>query len=106
VEVKVVRARGGAPGLAVGLVGVDPASAVYVASKGKACAESGMTGATIRILATATQAELLSVVQRLNRDQSIHGILVQMPLPKQIDADVVLRCIDPAKDVDGLHPIN
>ncbi|HMC54988.1 MAG TPA: bifunctional methylenetetrahydrofolate dehydrogenase/methenyltetrahydrofolate cyclohydrolase FolD [Gemmatimonadaceae bacterium] len=105
-EVKVLKARGVTPGLTVVLVGDDPASAVYVASKGKACAEAGMTGDTIRMPATATQAELVSVVQRLNRDQSIHGILVQMPLPKQIDADVVLRCIDPAKDVDGFHPIN
>ena len=105
-EVKVLRTRGVTPGLTVVLVGDDPASAVYVASKGKACAEAGMKGETIRMPATATQRELIDVVQRRNRDASVHGILVQMPLPKQIDADTVLRTIDPAKDVDGFHPIN
>jgi methylenetetrahydrofolate dehydrogenase (NADP+)/methenyltetrahydrofolate cyclohydrolase len=105
-EVKVLKARGVTPGLTVVLVGDDPASAVYVASKGRACAEAGMMGDTIRMPATTTQAELVAVVQRLNRDHAVHGILVQMPLPKQIDSDVVLRTIDPAKDVDGFHPIN
>ena len=105
-EVKVLKARGVTPGLTVVLVGDDPASAVYVASKGKACAEAGMKGETIRMPATTTQSELIDVVQRLNRDPSVHGILVQMPLPKQIDPDTVLRTIDPAKDVDGFHPIN
>lgn len=105
-EVKVLKAGGVTPGLTVVLVGDDPASAVYVASKGKACAEAGMKGETIRMPATTTQAELLAVVQRLNRDPAVHGILVQMPLPKQIDSEAVLRTIDPAKDVDGFHPIN
>jgi methylenetetrahydrofolate dehydrogenase (NADP+) / methenyltetrahydrofolate cyclohydrolase len=105
-EVKVLKARGVTPGLTVVLVGDDPASAVYVASKGKACAEAGMKGDTIRMPASTTQAELVEVVQRLNRDPSVHGILVQMPLPKQIDSDTVLRHIDPAKDVDGFHPVN
>jgi methylenetetrahydrofolate dehydrogenase (NADP+) / methenyltetrahydrofolate cyclohydrolase len=105
-EVKVLKARGVTPGLTVVLVGDDPASAVYVASKGRACAEAGMLGNTIRMPATTTQAELVDVVRRLNRDPAVHGILVQMPLPKQIDSDTVLRNIDPAKDVDGFHPIN
>jgi len=98
--------RGVTPGLSVVLVGDDPASAVYVSSKGKASAEAGMKGETIRMPATTSQAELVAVVQRLNRDPAVHGILVQMPLPKQIDSDTVLRHIDPAKDVDGFHPIN
>ena len=106
-EVKVLKARSGVtPGLTVVLVGDDPASAVYVASKGRACVEAGMKGDTIRMPATTTQAELVEVVQRLNRDPAVHGILVQMPLPKQIDSDTVLRHIDPAKDVDGFHPVN
>lgn len=106
-EVKALKARTGiTPGLTVVLVGEDPASKVYVASKGKATVEAGMKSDTIRLPATATQAELVEVVRRLNRDPSVHGILVQMPVPKQIDSDTVLRNIDPAKDVDGFHPIN
>jgi len=105
-EVKVLKARGVTPGLTVVLVGDDPASAVYVASKGKACAEAGMRGETIRMPSTTSQSELLAVVERLNRDSAVHGILVQMPLPKQIDSDAVLQRIDPAKDVDGFHPVN
>ncbi len=106
-EVKVLKQqRGVTPGLTVVLVGDDPASTVYVVSKGKACLEAGMKGDTIRMPATTTQAELVEVVQRLNRDPAVHGILVQMPVPKQIDSDTVLRHIDPAKDVDGFHPIN
>ena len=98
--------RGVIPGLTVVLVGDDPASAVYVASKGKACAEAGMRSDTIRMPAATTQEELVAVVDRLNRDPGVHGILVQMPLPPQIDPDTVLRHIDPAKDVDGFHPVN
>ncbi|MEX2177957.1 MAG: bifunctional methylenetetrahydrofolate dehydrogenase/methenyltetrahydrofolate cyclohydrolase FolD [Gemmatimonadaceae bacterium] len=101
-----LKARGVTPGLTVVLVGDDPASAVYVAAKGRACDEAGMKSATIRMPATTTQPELVAVVDRLNRDPAVHGILVQMPLPKQIDADAVLRQLDPAKDVDGFHPIN
>jgi methylenetetrahydrofolate dehydrogenase (NADP+)/methenyltetrahydrofolate cyclohydrolase len=104
--VRALKGRGVTPGLTVVLVGDDPASAVYVSSKGKACEECGMTSDTIRMPATTTQAELVAVVQRLNRDAGVHGILVQMPLPKQIDSDTVLRHIDPAKDVDGFHPVN
>jgi methylenetetrahydrofolate dehydrogenase (NADP+) / methenyltetrahydrofolate cyclohydrolase len=105
-EVEALASRGIVPGLAVILVGDDPASAVYVASKERACTEAGMNGLTIRLPATTTQGELLGHVRALNDDPSIHGILVQMPLPKQIDPDTVIRAIDPTKDVDGFHPIN
>ncbi len=98
--------KGIIPGLTVVLVGEDPSSAVYVAQKEKACREAGMHGETIRLPATTTQAELLAVVDRLNEDPAIHGILVQMPLPRQIDSQVVVRRIDPRKDVDGFHPVN
>jgi methylenetetrahydrofolate dehydrogenase (NADP+)/methenyltetrahydrofolate cyclohydrolase len=94
------------PGLAAVLVGDDPASTVYVRSKGKACEEAGMYSETIRLPAETTEAELLAVVDRLNADLRIHGILVQLPLPKQIDSEKVLFRIDPAKDVDGFHPVN
>ena len=94
------------PGLAAVLVGEDPASAVYVRSKGKACEEAGMYSETIRLPKVTTEAELLAVVDRLNADPRIHGILVQLPLPKQIDSEKVLFRIDPAKDVDGFHPVN
>lgn len=94
------------PGLSVVLVGEDPASAVYVRNKAKACEEAGMKSETIRMPAATTQQELLTVVERLNEDTDVHGILVQMPLPKQIDADAILCCIDPSKDVDGFHPMN
>ncbi|HEY9449721.1 MAG TPA: bifunctional methylenetetrahydrofolate dehydrogenase/methenyltetrahydrofolate cyclohydrolase FolD [Gemmatimonadaceae bacterium] len=94
------------PGLAVVLVGDDPASAVYVRSKGRACDEAGMHSVTIRLPASTTQSELLAQVDALNEDASIHGILVQMPLPAQIDADVIVRRIRPEKDVDGFHPVN
>jgi methylenetetrahydrofolate dehydrogenase (NADP+)/methenyltetrahydrofolate cyclohydrolase len=104
--VKVQRARGVVPGLAVVLVGDDPASTVYVRNKGRACEEAGMHSLTIRLASHATQAELLAVVDRLNADPAIHGMLVQMPLPSQCNADEVIRRIDPAKDVDGFHPIN
>ena len=98
--------KGIIPGLTVVLVGEDPASAVYVRAKEKACHEAGMRGETIRMPASTTQAELLAVVDRLNADPAIHGILVQMPLPKQIDAQTVIRRIAPQKDVDGFHPVN
>ena len=98
--------KGIVPGLTVVLVGDDPASAVYVRAKEKACHEAGMHGETIRMPASTTQAELLAVVDRLNADPAIHGILVQMPLPKQIDSQTVIRRIAPQKDVDGFHPVN
>jgi methylenetetrahydrofolate dehydrogenase (NADP+)/methenyltetrahydrofolate cyclohydrolase len=105
-ETAALVARGVRPGLAVILVGDDPASAVYVQSKGKACEEAGMHSVTIRLPASTTEGELLAHVDALNADPAIHGILVQMPLPKQIDPDVVIRRIRPDKDVDGFHPVN
>ena len=98
--------RGVVPGLSVVLVGDDPASAVYVRNKEKFAREAGMRGETIRMSASTAQDELLAVVDRLNADPAVHGILVQMPLPRQIDAEAVIRRIDPAKDVDGFHPVN
>lgn len=98
--------RGIRPGLAVVLVGDDPASAVYVSAKGKATEEAGMYSLTVRLDADTSQDELLARVDALNSDPLIHGILVQMPLPKQIDPDAVIRRIDPRKDVDGFHPLN
>jgi methylenetetrahydrofolate dehydrogenase (NADP+)/methenyltetrahydrofolate cyclohydrolase len=105
-EVAKLVARGIKPGLAVVLVGDDPASEVYVRNKGRACDEAGMHSVTINMPATTTQRELLAQVERLNEDPAIHGILVQMPLPKHLDAEVVIRSILPAKDVDGFHPVN
>jgi methylenetetrahydrofolate dehydrogenase (NADP+)/methenyltetrahydrofolate cyclohydrolase len=103
---KALAARGVVPGLSVVLVGDDPASAVYVANKEKSAAEVGFRGETIRMPATTTQEELLAVVDRLNADPAVHGILVQMPLPKGLDADAVIHRIRPDKDVDGFHPVN
>jgi methylenetetrahydrofolate dehydrogenase (NADP+)/methenyltetrahydrofolate cyclohydrolase len=105
-ETAALKARGIIPGLTVVLVGEDPASAVYVRSKERMSREVGMNGETIRLSAETTQTELLALVDRLNADPAVHGILVQMPLPSQIDPQTVLRRIDPAKDVDGFHPVN
>jgi methylenetetrahydrofolate dehydrogenase (NADP+) / methenyltetrahydrofolate cyclohydrolase len=105
-HVKTLRARGVRPGLAVILVGDDPASQVYVRMKGKACEEAGMHSVTMRLDAATSQDELLTQIDALNVDPTIHGILVQMPVPKQIDPDKVVRRIRPEKDVDGFHPIN
>ena len=106
VEAAALAAKGVKPGLAVVLVGDDPASAVYVRSKGKACEEAGMHSVTIRRPAGITQDELLGIVDELNADPAIHGILVQMPLPKHMNGDAVVRRIRPEKDVDGFHPVN
>jgi len=103
---RALTARGVTPGLAVVLVGDDPASAVYVKAKGKACEEAGMHSVTIRLPAETTQEALLAQVKALNDDRAIHGILVQMPLPKHIDPDLIIRTIKPEKDVDGFHPVN
>jgi methylenetetrahydrofolate dehydrogenase (NADP+) / methenyltetrahydrofolate cyclohydrolase len=100
------RLTGRKPGLAVVLVGDDPASRVYVANKGKATIEAGMASFENRLPETTSQAELLALVARLNGDPAVNGILVQLPLPKQIDASAVIAAIDPSKDVDGFHPIN
>ena len=105
-RVKKLVARGIKPGLAVVLVGDDPASEVYVNSKGKATEEAGMHSLTIRLESDTSQSELLAQVEALNDDPRIHGILVQMPLPKQIDPDFIIRAVDPRKDVDGFHPMN
>jgi len=105
-EVAELKARGVTPGLSVVLVGDDPASAVYVHHKTKDCAEVGMRGEQIRMPATTPQDELLTVIDRLNADPAVHGILVQMPVPKQIDPSAVIARIAPEKDVDGFHPVN
>ncbi len=94
------------PGLAVVLVGDDPASQVYVRSKGKACLEAGMHSETVLLPSDTTQETLLAVIDRLNADPAIHGMLVQLPLPRQISTETVLRRVDPLKDVDGFHPVN
>lgn len=98
--------QGLTPGLAVVLVGEDPASQVYVRNKAKQTKEAGMASFEHRLPAETGQAELLALVERLNRDPAVHGILVQLPLPPQIDSAAVLDAIDPAKDVDGFHVIN
>jgi methylenetetrahydrofolate dehydrogenase (NADP+) / methenyltetrahydrofolate cyclohydrolase len=97
---------GRAPGLATVLVGEDPASAVYVRSKVKATAEAGLESFAHHLPDTLSEAELLAIVDRLNRDPAVDGILVQLPLPKQIDAQRVIEAINPDKDVDGFHPVN
>ena len=98
--------QGVTPGLAVVLVGEDPASAVYVRAKERATLEAGMASFAHRLDAGVSEADLLALVERLNRDPAVDGVLVQLPLPPQIDATKVLRAIDPAKDVDGFHPVN
>jgi methylenetetrahydrofolate dehydrogenase (NADP+) / methenyltetrahydrofolate cyclohydrolase len=105
-QVARLKTLGVVPGLSVVLVGEDPASAVYVRSKGKACEEAGMRGETIRLPADTSEAQLLEQVDALNADPRVHGILVQMPLPKHMSADKVIRRIRPEKDVDGFHPVN
>jgi methylenetetrahydrofolate dehydrogenase (NADP+)/methenyltetrahydrofolate cyclohydrolase len=99
-------ASGRAPGLAVVLVGEDPASQVYVRSKGRATEEAGMASFEHRLSDGVSQDELLALVGRLNADEAVDGILVQLPLPAGIDDKAVIEAIDPAKDVDGFHPIN
>jgi methylenetetrahydrofolate dehydrogenase (NADP+)/methenyltetrahydrofolate cyclohydrolase len=94
------------PGLATVLVGDDPASAVYVRSKRKACADTGIESIGRELPATTSQLELLDLVDSLNRRPDVHGILVQLPLPPSIDANAVVAAIDPRKDVDGLHPLS
>jgi methylenetetrahydrofolate dehydrogenase (NADP+)/methenyltetrahydrofolate cyclohydrolase len=99
-------AHGVKPGLAVVIVGDDPASQIYVRNKGETTARAGMRSDTHRLPDTTSQAELLALVQTLNADPGIHGILVQLPLPTQIDSAAVLGAIDPDKDVDGFHVVN
>ena len=104
--VRALKKQGIVPGLSVVLVGDDPASAAYVRSKAKACEELGMYSETIRMPVTTSESELLAVIDRLNANAAVHGMLVQMPLPRQIDADVIIRRLRPDKDVDGFHPVN
>lgn len=99
-------AHGLTPGLAVILVGDDPASHVYVRNKGKACAEAGIASFETILPATTTQDELLAHIARYNADSNVHGILVQLPLPSHMDSQAVINAIDPMKDVDGFHVIN
>jgi methylenetetrahydrofolate dehydrogenase (NADP+)/methenyltetrahydrofolate cyclohydrolase len=105
-EAAALAARGRRPGLGVLLVGDDPASAVYVKSKTRACEELGLFHETRRLPASVSTADVLAQVEDYNRRPDVHGILVQLPLPAQVDADAVLRAVDPAKDVDGFHPEN
>ncbi|BEH11137.1 MULTISPECIES: bifunctional methylenetetrahydrofolate dehydrogenase/methenyltetrahydrofolate cyclohydrolase FolD [Geobacter] len=105
-QVKELQARGITPGLATVLVGSDPASEVYVRMKGDACNKLGMHSVKVTRPAETTEEELLALINELNNDPAIHGILVQLPLPPQINADRVLEAISPAKDVDGFHPYN
>ncbi|HYG31104.1 MAG TPA: bifunctional methylenetetrahydrofolate dehydrogenase/methenyltetrahydrofolate cyclohydrolase FolD [Allosphingosinicella sp.] len=99
-------ATGRGPGLAVVLVGADPASELYVRSKGKATLAAGMESFEHRLPASTPQDELVALVRRLNEDETVDGILVQLPLPGQIDEKAVIEALDPAKDVDGFHPVN
>lgn len=105
-EVEALSAGGRRPGLGVVLVGDDPASAVYVRNKTGACEELGLHHETLRLSSSATTEEVVAAVEGLNRRDDIHGILVQLPLPPQVDATRVLDLVDPAKDVDGFHPDN
>ncbi len=100
------KARGLTPGLAVVLVGDDPASRAYVRAKDKMCRELGLHSVKLELPAATTQEELLAQVAALNRDPAVHGILVQSPPPPHIDEAAIVRALDPAKDVDGFHPLN
>jgi methylenetetrahydrofolate dehydrogenase (NADP+)/methenyltetrahydrofolate cyclohydrolase len=105
-EIAQLKSSGTIPGLAVVLVGEDPASRAYVRAKDKMCRELGLHSVKLELPAETTQAELLARVKELNRDPAIHGILVQSPPPQQIDESTIVRALEPAKDVDGFHPLN
>ena len=105
-RVEALKARGIRPGLATVLVGDDPASHVYVRNKQRTCEELGMHSVGHELPATTSQADLLALIDRLNRDPAIHGILVQLPLPKPLRSEPILYAVSPDKDVDGLHPVN
>lgn len=105
-EVAAFASRGLRPGLAAVLVGSDPASHIYVSSKVKTCEQLGLYSEKIELPATTTTADLLALVESLNSRDEIDGILIQMPLPRQVDSALVLNAVDPAKDVDGFHPVN
>ena len=105
-EVTELKKKGLQPGLAVILVGEDPASQVYVRNKERAANNIGMYSVVYRLPETTSEADLIAKIEELNHDDKVHGILVQLPLPKHINEDLVLDTIDPAKDVDGFHPMN
>lgn len=105
-KVAALKAKGVTPCLAVVLVGENPASVSYVTGKRKALAEAGMLDKSVELPESTSEEELLSLIDKLNKDDSVHGILVQLPLPKHIDEDKVIMAISPEKDVDGFHPVN
>ncbi|MFX0559270.1 bifunctional methylenetetrahydrofolate dehydrogenase/methenyltetrahydrofolate cyclohydrolase FolD [Tepidibacillus infernus] len=105
-EVETLKEQGITPGLSVILVGNDPASHSYVKGKAKGCEEVGIKSEVIYLEETISQETLLAEIERLNLDSNVHGILVQLPLPKHIEEDAIINAIDPKKDVDGFHPIN
>ena len=105
-EAAELKEKGISPCLAVVLVGENPASVSYVTAKEKALEEAGMEGRDIRLSADTTEDELLDLIDKLNNDTTVHGILVQLPLPKHIDEDKIIMAISPEKDVDGFHPVN
>jgi methylenetetrahydrofolate dehydrogenase (NADP+) / methenyltetrahydrofolate cyclohydrolase len=105
-EIASLKSRGATPGLAVVLVGDDPASRTYVRAKDRMCRELGLHSVKLELPATTTPEELLARVDELNRDEKIHGILVQSPPPLHIDEAAIIRALDPRKDVDGFHPLN
>ena len=106
VEIATLKKKKMTPGLAVVLVGSDPASEVYVRSKRKTCADLGINSYAHDLPATCTERKLLGLIKKLNNDKKVHGILVQVPLPKHINEQKILNAIDPDKDVDGFHPMN
>lgn len=105
-DIEAMQKEGITPGLAVVIVGDDPASKTYVQSKHKACQKLGMHSEVIRLKEQSSEEELLNVIQQLNADEAIHGILVQLPLPKHISEEQIINAIRPEKDVDGFHPVN
>jgi methylenetetrahydrofolate dehydrogenase (NADP+)/methenyltetrahydrofolate cyclohydrolase len=105
-DVEDLARRGAVPGLAVVLVGEDPASQAYVRAKARACGEAGIRSDIVRLPASATSEQLFDVIDGLNGDPAVHGILCQLPVPAHIDSAAILTRIDPSKDVDGFHPIN
>ena len=106
IKTEALKTKGITPCLAVILVGSNPASVSYVTGKQKALAEVGMNDRSVRLPESTTEQELISLIQELNADKSVHGILVQLPLPQHIDEEKIIPAIDPAKDVDGFHPVN
>jgi methylenetetrahydrofolate dehydrogenase (NADP+)/methenyltetrahydrofolate cyclohydrolase len=105
-DVKALKEKGITPSLSVLLVGDDEGSAIYVRNKQRACKECGIASEVVRLPATATQQEVMAEIERLNKDKSVHGVLVQLPMPKHIDEKAALDLVDWRKDVDGLHVIN